>query len=147
MVPGTLELETAGKTYLPAVIVTRCCVIGINSFGYGGTIRAFPGEEQWLQTMNGEKNRFDSPTQKNARQKEILQKILQDAGYPDTEVEILGVFTSPHAVLTGAASSQCYTCAQLAAELSKDRYLKDAGLDPKEIGASLKRYAQKENAG
>lgn len=136
LVPGTIQ--AGGKTAnLAAILLTRGRVVGINCFGYGGSIQAYPGEANWTQTQGGKKKSFDSPVAKNRLQEEILREALKEAGFGETPAEVLGVFTASSAVLKSAGKTSCFTREALRTKLSEDRYLKDEGLDPEKLRAAL----------
>ena len=136
IVPGTVTSD--GKTaVLTALLATRSMVVGINCFGFGGTVHAEPGDSDWSQTLNGEKNTFSSPVVKNRKQWEIVQQVLRDVGRQDVSVEIIGVFTSPSVRLSVSTKANCYTKNGLYEYLKKERFLADKGLVPKELESLL----------
>lgn len=132
IVPGTVTSD--GKTaVLAALLLTRSMVVGINCFGFGGTVHAEPGDSDWGQTLNGEKTTFPSPVVKNRKQWEIVQQVLRDVGRQDVTAEIIGVFTSPSVRLSVSSKANCYTKNGLYEYLKKERFLADRGLVPEEL--------------
>ena len=136
IVPGTVTVNGTTAA-LAAILITRCGVVGINCFGFGGSVSAGPGDDDWTQTMNGEKISFPSPVKKNRQQREIVQQALADAGWANTPVEIIGVFTSPTVRLSKGSRTNCYTKVNLFNYLYKDRFLKDGGIEPERLEAAL----------
>ena len=136
IVPGTLS---CGETIaaLTALIVTRSGVVGINCFGFGGRVIASAGEKDWVQIMNGTETAFPSPVKKNRNQEKIVRQVLEEVGYAGTNVEIVGVFTTPSVVLSNASGTNCYTKEEALKYLRGDAFLKDGGLDPKALEAVL----------
>ena len=90
IVPGTLTIgeQTAS---LAAVVVTRGCVLGVNCYGFGGSIEGKSGSADWVQTLNGERKSFPSPTVKNEEQRKILADVLVDAGYPEVDAQVVWI--------------------------------------------------------
>ena len=117
--------------------MTRSKVVGINCFGFGGRVVGKTGEEDWEQIMNGVRTTFPSPIVKNRKQEEIVRKVLEETGFADTEVEIVGVFTSPNVWLSDAAGTNCYTKDNAMKYLKSESFLTDRGLDPQKIEAAL----------
>ena len=89
IVPGTLTGSDGVTAVLTALVITRSMIIGINCFGFGGTVLAEPGESDWHQTMNGEKTVIPSPVKKNRRQLDIVLQVLSETGYMNVPVEIV----------------------------------------------------------
>lgn len=136
IIPGTLSCDGT-VAVLTALIMTRSKVVGINCFGFGGRVVGKTGEEDWEQIMNGVRTTFPSPIVKNRKQEEIVRKVLEETGFADTEVEIVGVFTSPNVWLSDAAGSNCYTKDNAMKYLKSESFLADRGLDPQKIEAAL----------
>lgn len=136
IVPGTLS-DNGTTAVLTALLLTRSRVVGINCFGFGGSVQAQPGDADWQQTMNGEKTTFPSPVKKNRQQREIVQNILKETGWPDADVEIIGVFTSPSVRLHQVSKTNCYSKDGFLTYLQNSRFLNDRGLDPKKLEEAL----------
>lgn len=89
--PGTIEHK--GKmANLVALLVTRSEVIGINCFGFGGTITEQEGK--WNQHMNGADQPIPDPVEGCLRQAEIARAAMDDHGMADIPVRVVAVFTS-----------------------------------------------------
>ena len=142
IVPGVF-MAGEETTVLTAVLITRSMAVGINCFGFGGTVQGEAGDAEWKQTLNGEKNSFPSPVFKNRKQRELLQKILADAGQGDVPVEIIGVFTSPSVRLSVSTKTNCYKKDAFYAYLQKDRFMADNGVDPGKVEKALEPYRKK----
>jgi hypothetical protein len=117
--------------------MTRSKVVGINCFGFGGRVVGKTGDEDWEQIMNGIRTTFPSPIQKNRNQEKIVRQVLEEVGFADVEVEIVGVFTSPNVWLSDVAGSNCYTKDNALKYLKSESFLADKGLDPQKIEAAL----------
>ena len=143
MVPGTVTAD--GETAsLAAVIVTRSAVLGFNCFGYGGKIFASRTDGPWLQNAGDGEKEIDSPTVRNRKQKEILDKALASCGLEGLETRVFGVFTAGSAKLKNSGGTGCVTVRELQEVLGSDRILKDGGVDPKETGARLEACRKKQ---
>lgn len=136
IIPGTLSCGAA-TAVLTALIITRSKVIGINCFGFGGRVIAAKEEKDWTQVMNGVETSFPSPLKKNRNQEKIVRQVLDEVGFPDTDVEIIGVFTSPSVWLSNLSGTNCYSKDDAMKYLKSDRFLNDSGLDPKAIEEAL----------
>ena len=136
LVPGTVTVD--GKTaVLTAILVTRSKVVGVNCFGFGGSVKAAPGTSDWRQTLNGVQTTFPSPVKKNQQQRELLGQALESVGMADTDVEIIGVFTSPTVQLSQNSRTNCYNKTGFFSYLQNDRFLNDRGVDPQKVEQAL----------
>ena len=142
IVPGTLEWEGKVST-LAVLLITRNAFIGINCFGYGGTIQCERGEADWLQTLGDEKRHIESPAKKNKEQEAIVRAVLDECGYADRPLYIFGVFTSPQVQLKSRTGEGFYTKNELMQTLGATRFLQDKGLDPDEACKKVGQYAKK----
>lgn len=143
IMPGTLQHK--GKTAaLAAVIITRGMVLGVNCFGFGGSIMAGSGRDDWTQTMNGEKKRFPSPVVKNQDQEKILSAVLKEAGLEGTRCKVIGVFTTPGVRLSGLGGTGCYDRGMLKTYLSSDECMTGRDLDPSAVGAALEPFVKRQ---
>ena len=136
IIPGTLSCGGA-TAVLTALIITRAKVIGINCFGFGGRVIAAEGDKDWTQVMNGVETTFPSPTEKNRRQEGIVRQVLKETGFADTDVEIVGVFTSPSVWLSNLSGTNCYSKDDAMKYLKSEAFLKDGGLDPTAVEQAL----------
>ena len=96
--PGTVEYGNEVATLL-ALLVTKSEVIGVNSFGYGGTITEGKGDGDWKQRMNGQDIRIKSPTVMNRQQQAICRQAMDAAGMKDISFRVAGVFSNRHVTL------------------------------------------------
>ena len=143
IMPGTLQHR--GKTAaLAAVIITRGMVLGINCFGFGGSIMAGSGRDDWTQSMNGEKKRFPSPVVKNQEQEKILSQVLKDAGLEGTRCKVIGVFTTPGVRLSGLNGTSCYDRGMMKTYLASEECMTARDLDPAAIGAALEPFVKRQ---
>ena len=142
IVPGTLTIGERTAS-LAAVVVTRGCVLGVNCYGFGGSIEGKSGSADWVQTLNGERKSFPSPTVKNEEQRKILADVLVDAGYPEVDAQVVGVFTEPKVRFTKVAGKGCYTMDMFRDFLASDMCMRSKDLDPSEIGKKLEAYVKR----
>lgn len=143
IMPGTLQCK--GKmAHLAAVIITRGSVIGVNCFGFGGSITAGSGKDDWSQTINGEKKKFTSPVVKNREQEAILRGVLDDAGFKDVNAKVVGAFTASNVKLTGAGGTGCYDRNGLKRYLASNECMVSRDLTPSEIGKKLEPYVRRQ---
>ena len=96
--PGTVEYGNEVATLL-ALLVTKSEVIGVNSFGYGGTITKGNGDGDWVQHMNGQDIRIKSPTVMNRQQQWICRQAMDAAGMKEISFRVAGVFSNRHVTL------------------------------------------------
>ena len=136
IVPGTLS-HNGTVAVLTAILITRSKVVGINCFGFSGSITARAGNKDWMQLLDGEQHPFPSPVKKNQNQEAIVRQVLEDTGFTGTEVEIIGIFTSPTVKLFSVTGTNCYTKNDAMAYLNSECFLKDTGLDPAKIEQAL----------
>ena len=93
--PGTVEYGNEVATLL-ALLVTKSEVIGVNSFGYGGTVTEGKGDGDWKQHMNGQDIRIKSPVVMNRHQHRICRQAMDAAGMQDISFRVAGVFSNRH---------------------------------------------------
>ena len=136
IVPGTLSCGEE-MAVLTALVITRCGVVGINCFGFGGRVVAEGGGKDWTQIMNGEQTAFPSPVTKNRNQEALVRRVLEEVGYAGADVKVIGVFTSPSVWLSNTAGTDCYTRDEAMKVLRGDAFLRDGGVDPKALEAVL----------
>ena len=143
IMPGTLQ--HGGKTAsLAAVIITRGMVLGINCFGFGGSVMAGSGRDDWTQTMNGEKKRFPSPTVKNQEQEKLLSRVLKDAGLEGIRYKVIGVFTAPGVRLSGLRDTACFDRGMIKTYLASDECMISRDLEPSAVGAALEPFVKRQ---
>ena len=128
---------------LTGILITRSRVIGINCFGFGGSVTARPGDEPWIQKINGEQQEIANAVVRNRQQEEILQAVMKDAGLENVPMEIVGVFTTPGVSLVSMAGMKCYTAEGVVSYLESKQIMKDCGVDPKEVGNKLNGYVKR----
>lgn len=122
---------------LIALLVTRCGVIGINAYGFGGVVYTRNGGREWLQNLNDEERPLADLSAANRESTEIARAALDANGMQDLPFEAVGVFTNPHVTLNIPASCGCYSKKGLMEYLKDERFLRDGGIDPKKTGARL----------
>ena len=140
--PGTISYkgQIAG---LLALVVTRREVIGLNCFGYGGTIREDKQTGSWNQHMNGADQSFASPLKGNAQQLSLVRAAMDANGMKDVPLRVAAVFTAHGVELHTSHPLEVFTSEGLIAHL-KERCSQDEGpLDPdataRQLNALVKR--------
>lgn len=106
--PGTVEYGNEVATLL-ALLVTKSEVIGVNSFGYGGTITKGNGDGDWVQHMNGQDIRIKSPVVMNRHQHRICRQAMDAAGMQDISFRVAGVFSNRHVTLADGNGNGFWT--------------------------------------
>ena len=142
IVPGTLMHEDKVAS-LAAIIVTKGQVLGFNCFGYGGTVIAGFGDDDWRQILNDEEKKIDSPVVRNRKQREILDAVLKECGYLNMPTEIYGVFTAAGTILKDHKNTHCCTQKAMMEILKGDRFMDDKGIDPVKVGKALEAHVKK----
>lgn len=109
--PGTLKKGNVQATLL-GVLVMRSGIVGINIFGFGGTVRGSSSEGAWTQTLNGRTQPIPNPLERCREQEAALRAILHSEGLPVSLVADAAASAggsagaaSSDGVSTGAASS------------------------------------------
>ncbi|MCR4707825.1 MAG: hypothetical protein K5746_07750 [Clostridiales bacterium] len=93
--PGTIS--HGGKmANLVALLVTKREVIGVNCFGFGGTITEGKGKTKgkWNQHMNGQDADIPDPVLGNQNQFTIVRAAMDAAGMQEIPLRVLACFTS-----------------------------------------------------
>ncbi len=144
IVPGTLVHEDKVAS-LAAIVVTKGRVLGFNCFGYGGTLYAGSGDDDWRQILNGEEKKIESPVVRNRKQKEILDAVLKECGYLNVPTEIYGVFTASGIILKDHKNTRCHTQKAMMEILKGDRFMEDKGLEPAKIGKALEAHVKRKD--
>ena len=134
--PGALKTE-GGTAMLAAVLITRTRAVGFSCFGYAGTVLCKSGDEDWNQTLNGEKIRIKSPSKRVKEQEVLLKSALQSTGYGNLPCEVMGIFTAPKVQLMNAGKANCYTKKAALEKLNSEQYTGNGPIDPKEVGKAL----------
>jgi len=112
--PGTVRY--GGKTAsLVAFVVTKSQIIGINCFGYSGSILLEDGK--WIQEMNGVRTRIEDPVSLSRAQRAIAVPMLKDAGLSSIPFRVVSVFTSRSVSLCNIPEPEIYTSKSLLEEL------------------------------
>ena len=136
IIPGVLKKGDL-ETKLPAILVMRSGVVGINLFGYGGAVSAKKDDPEWTQTMNGETRPIPSPLKVSENMRKVLMQILREIGYPEVEVSVVSVFTQKDVRITGPAATEVVRAKSLIGELGKSRYVRTKDVDVKKLGEAL----------
>ena len=93
--PGTIE--SGGKmANLVALVVTKEEVVGVNCFGFGGTITEGKGKTkgQWNQHMNGADTDIPDPVAGNLAQFAIVRAAMDAHGMKEIPLRVVACFTS-----------------------------------------------------
>lgn len=134
--PGALT-DGVHQTSLIGVLITKKMAVGINVFGFSGTVKADREKGAWTQTMNGQTKQIPNPIERCDQQKQQLEGILASAGLSSIPVTVLPVFTSKTVVLTGALKGRCYKSDMLKEALTREEFSGDGPIAVKEAGKKL----------
>lgn len=93
--PGTIENDEK-MANLVVLVVTKEEVIGINCFGFGGTITEGKGKTKgcWYQHMNGKDTSIPDPLAGNQAQFSIVRAAMDTHGMKEIPLRVIAVFTS-----------------------------------------------------
>lgn len=106
--PGTMQLGDELTTLL-CLVVTRSEVIGINCYGFSGTISSGEGDDPWKQHINERDLEIPNPVVLNQQQYRMVRKKLDDAGLDGIPLRVVGVFTNRHTTLAVGEGFGVYT--------------------------------------
>ena len=134
--PGTIAHKGQIANLL-ALVVTRQEVIGINCFGYGGTITEDKKTGVWNQHMNGVDQRFDSPLQGNARQLSLVRAAMDENGMSQIPFRVAAVFTAHGVELHTGHPREVFTSEGLLAHLKECCAADEGTLDPDTVARQL----------
>lgn len=135
--PGTVQF--GGKTgNLVAIVVTKREIIGLNCFGYSGTITCEDGK--WYQRMNGVTSQIPDVLALNRQQAEIVKAAMKDGGLSSVPMRIFAVFTSRTVTLRDIPSEQVYTTKSLLAYLKELVFSEAEQISPEETAKKLNSY-------
>lgn len=135
--PGTVRF--GGKTgNLVAIVVTKREIIGLNCFGYSGTVTKEDGT--WYQRMNGVKSQIPDPLALNREQAGIVQAALKDGGLSSIPFRVLAVFTSRAVTLQDIPSEQVFTTKSLLAYIKERVSQESEWILPEETAKKLNAY-------
>ena len=136
--PGTIQ-EDGQLTTTLALVVTPGGVVGLNCFGFAGEIR--PGDQpndQWRQHINHTDNRIPNPVTTSEKQQVLLRRAMDRAGLSGIPVEVIAVFTSKEARLTGVSAQKCFDRDGMIAYLEQEHFHSGPVEDTHETGVKLK---------
>ena len=132
--PGTVEHD--GKmANLVALLVTRNEVVGINCFGFGGTITESAGK--WNQHMNGVDQEIPDPLAGNHAQAKILLAAMNANGLADIPMRVVAVFTSRTVTLNTVHNDEIFDTKGLLEHLKQCIAQEAATVEPDEISRKL----------
>lgn len=115
--PGTIRF--GGKTgNLAAFVVTRSRIIGLNCFGFAGTITQDRASGRWTQQINGITQSVPDPLKLNDEQYRLARSAMDANGMKDLPLEVAAVFTNRHVHLDTAGEG-IYTAHDLIAHLAQ----------------------------
>ena len=137
MLPGTLACEDI-KTNLNGIIVTRSCVLGFKTFGFGGKITK--KGTVWTQLLNGKQTTILNVEEECRKQKELLASILEKNGPGNLPLEVIAVFTTPNVWLDNMSANRYHTSETAIEYLRAEKFHADGGIAPKEIGKKLEEF-------
>ena len=132
--PGTVE--HAGRlANLVTLLVTREEVIGVNCFGFGGTITEHKGK--WSQHMNGADQDIPDPVQGNRDQAAIVRAAMDANGMADVPLRVVAVFTSRTVALETDHEDEIFDTHGLLAHLKACVARSSGSIDPETVSKQL----------
>lgn len=132
--PATVEHE--GKmANLVALLVTREEVIGINCFGFGGTITEANGK--WNQHMNGADGEIPDPLQGNAAQAKIVREAMDSHSMANIPLRVVAVFTGRTVKIHTAHSDEVFDTKGLLEHLKAQVARGNGAIDPDTVSRQL----------
>ena len=132
--PGTVA-HKGSMANLVALLVTREEVIGINCFGFGGTISERDGK--WNQHMNGADQAIPDPVDGNRKQAQIVRAAMDAHDMKQAPLRVVAVFTSRTVTLETGHADEVFDTRGLLEDL-KRRVARDTGsLDPEDLSRRL----------
>lgn len=142
--PGTIT--HGGKTArLTALVVAPGGIVGVYCLGFGGTIAPANRKEPagkslaWRQHINGEDKSFDNPLKACQEQAELIRLAMDEAGI-QAELNVVTVFTNPHATLESTPSF-VYSPKSFIQYLKENGELKTGSLDIHQAALKLAELA------
>lgn len=135
--PGTVCF--GGKTgNLVVIVVTKREIIGLNCFGYSGTVTCEDGT--WYQSMNGVKSRIPDVLSLNRAQAEIVEAAMKDGGLASIPMRVFAVFTSRTVTLRDISPGQVFTTKSLLTYLKERVSGEGEWISPEETAKKLNAY-------
>lgn len=135
--PGTVSF--GGRTAnLVAFVVTKSEIIGLNCFGYSGTVGT--DGKSWYQDMNGVHTKLDDPIKLSRAQAEFVCPALMDAGLEKTPFRVVSVFTSRSVTLENTPDGHVFTAKGLISYLKELVAVEPERIDPVETAKKLNAY-------
>ena len=144
--PGTLAQDGQLATLL-ALVVTPGGVVGVNCFGFGGSIRPGNGSGPWQQHINGADGKIPNPVQANEKQQTLLRHAMDRVGLSGAPCEVIAVFTNGNAELTAPSAMKCFTRSGALEYLARETYRTGPIQDPHEAAVKLKELVQQVKPG
>lgn len=97
--PATIKF--GGKSgNLVCFVVTRSTVIGVNCFGFGGSVIHKPDSGEWIQKISGVTNQLPDPVKLNRQQYEIARAAMDAHGLEHVPLRVVAVFTNENVTLS-----------------------------------------------
>ena len=131
--PATIE-HGGRLANLVALVVTREEVVGINCFGFGGTITESDG--RWNQHMNGADQAIPDPVAGNAAQAEIVRAAMDANGMEGLPLRVAAVFTSRTVSISTSHTGEVFDTRGLIGHL-KGCAARGGALDPEDVSRKL----------
>ena len=132
--PGTVRY--GGKTAnLVAFVVTRDEVIGVDCFGYGGTITET--EKGWNQHMNGADRPIPDPLAACRAQHGLVRAMMDGEGMAEVPLRVVAAFTSHTVALQTKHEGEVFDTKGLIAHLKRCAAEQKGGLDPEATARKL----------
>ena len=132
--PGTVVWK--GKTAgLLALVVMKSEVVGLNCFGFGGTITQT--DKGWNQHMNGADLQIPDPVEGSREQYQLVRAMMDENGMKEIPLRVLAVFTSRTVTLKTKHPREIMDTEQLITHLKERAAGEEDILDPEETARKL----------
>lgn len=128
---------------LDAVVVGYFGVLGVISLGYNGQVYGEADDDEWVQ-VGKDKTRhyFQNPIKEAATAARVLRDVLVTANFKKVPVEVIYVFNNQDVQLAIPPTAGHFTPSNFRPYLSKDKFLKDVGLDLDAVEQAIRTAAQ-----
>lgn len=142
--PGTV-VHSGKMANLVALLVTREEVIGMNCFGFGGTITEKKGK--WNQHMNGMDQAIADPLKANQEQARIVRSMMDENGMADIRFRVVAVFTGRTVTLQTEHPSEVFDTQGLLKHLKEQVSGQANLLDPASVSRQINGHVQRVKRG
>ncbi|MBR0093267.1 MAG: NERD domain-containing protein [Lachnospiraceae bacterium] len=141
--PGTVVYGDE-KASLLAIVVTKSRAIGVNCYGFTGTIRDTGGQDEWKQVSGGQTVPVPNPLAANKTQDRIVRQAFHENGLSAVPYRTIAVFTSAQADLMTKHPDDVMTKAAFIAFLKELAATEPEQMDSAEISRRIHALVKKD---